>query len=55
MHTRTHEISITMFLWHFGIVRAAQAFFLCFRRLTKPTTFVPAVITKHSSLKTSLG
>ena len=33
-----------IFFWNFGIVLATQFFFLCFHRLTKPTTFKPAAM-----------
>ena len=46
-NTRTHQkITSIIFFWSFEIVLAAQNFFLCFHRLTKPTTFALAVMIK---------
>ena len=44
-----------IFFWNFGIVPATQTLFLCFHRLTKPTVFMPAVMTKPLFAQNVLG
>ena len=45
LYTRAHTKFPLQFPY-FGIAPATEAFFLCFHRLAKPTTFVSAVTTK---------
>ena len=45
MHTHTQTLSMIIFFWKIRIVPATQNFSFCFNRLTKLTTFAPAVIT----------
>ena len=55
IHTRRRKITITIFFWNFGIVPATQTFFLCFHRITEPTTFTPAVIVNPLFTQNVLG
>ena len=45
MHTHTQTLTMIIFFWKIRIVPATQNFSFCFNRLTKLTTFAPAVIT----------
>ena len=46
---------IIVFSWNFGIVSATKIFFLCFQWLTKPTAFMPAVMTKPLLTQNVIG
>ena len=53
-HSHKHKITIITFRGNFGIIPVIQIFFLCFHRLTKPTTITPAVMTKPLSAENVL-
>ena len=55
LYTRAEKKCHYNFLLEFWIVPATQTFFLCFHRLTKLTTFTPAVIVNPLFNQNALG